>query len=197
MNCRQWSSEISERSRRGAAPGAALAHHLAECPDCTARWENEIELSHSLKQARRAASGLHSSPALRSRILAEFDARGGVTARHPRWMWIPLAATLLLALTVGLWKQPALHRATESAQAEMTVEELFADNDFVPIPYALPLAQGEVVEVVRMELSPAALAGMGFITQAGNSGDVTTDLAIGEDGLPRAVRVPESVGIRF
>jgi len=48
-----------------------------------------------------------------------------------------------------------------------------------------------------MDLSPAALAGMGFIAQAGYSGDVTTDLVIGEDGLPRAVRVPESMEVRF
>jgi hypothetical protein len=112
-----------------------------------------------------------------------------------------MAATVVMALTLAISRQPATPRiaAREAASApvETPAEEVLSDNEFVPVPYAPPLAQGEFVEVVRMDLSPAALAGMGFITQAGYTGDVTTDLVIGQDGLPRAVRVPESVEIRF
>jgi hypothetical protein len=75
--------------------------------------------------------------------------------------------------------------------------EMLAENDFVPVPYAPPLAQGEVVEVVRAQLTPAALARMGFVVQADYSGEVETDLMVGSDGVPRAVRVPESVSIRY
>ena len=45
----------------------------------------------------------------------------------------------------------------------------------------LSIAPGEFVEVVQRDLTPAALARMGFVIQAGYSSDVTTDLMVGED----------------
>ena len=197
MNCRQWSAEISERSRRGAAPGEDLARHLAECPDCAGRWQRETELSRDLGTVRQAAAGLRSSDSARARLLAEFDARHA-PAPSSRWVWGAIAATAVVAVALTFLRQPVpTPKAPSQAATEVAAEEVLADNDFVPVPYAPPLAQGEMVEVVRMDLSPAALARMGFVTQAGYTGDVTTDLVVGEDGLPRAVRVPESVEIRF
>jgi len=202
-------AEILERSRPQAGPSPAqsdaLARHLAECPRCAARWESEVELSRRLRAVRVAASPLRSPDAARDRVLAAFDARRREDARRPGWGWSrewgwasALAAAVVLVLALAIWKQPSVDRLpAPQAKVEMPAEELIADNDFVPVPYAPPLAPGEFVEVVRVELSPAALARMGFITQAGYGNEVTTDMVIGEDGLPRAVRVPESVGIQF
>ena len=195
MSCTEWTAEISETSRRGGAPGDALADHLAMCRSCTARWQSEAALDRDLARVRQAASHLRSAPASRARLLEEFEARRAV--RSPRIRtWMAIAATIVLAVALALWREP-VHTAQAPAAVEQAADEVLADNDFVPVPYAPPLAQGEMVEVVRMDLSPAALAGMGFVTQAGYSGDVTTDLVIGEDGLPRAVRLPESFQIRF
>ena len=198
MNCKQGTLEIVEKARHGAAPGDALSAHLAECPSCSDRWATEVQLSRSLRQVRAATSLLRSPDAARDRLLAAFDARGIARGPQPRWMWAAVAATVVLAMALAISKQPVAHRpANGEAQLEMPAEDLIADNEFVPVPYAPPLAQGEVVEIVRMDLSPAALARLGFVTQAGYSNEVTTDLAIGQDGLPRAVRVPESVEIRY
>ena len=62
------------------------------------------------------------------------------------------------------------------------------DPDFVAVPYAPPLATGEFVRVVRTNLRPIALAGMGIYVDAG-AGEIPAEVAFGEDGFPRAVRV--------
>ena len=200
MNCERWSLEISERSRLSAGPSETLSHHLAECPRCAASWESQVELSRGLRRLRAAGSLLRSPDAARDRLLAAFDyaafdrAAASRPAR-PRWAWVAVAATVVLAMAFALWKQPSPRQAGVAQPSAEVAEELALDNDFVPVPYAPPLAQGEVVEIVRMDLSPAALARLGIVTQAGYSSDVTAELAIGEDGLPRAVRLPDSAEI--
>jgi hypothetical protein len=73
--------------------------------------------------------------------------------------------------------------------ASTNVEKLSEDNDFVAVPYTPPLATGEFVRVVRMELHPIALARMGIYVNAADANDIPAEVVVGEDGLPRAVRV--------
>ena len=68
---------------------------------------------------------------------------------------------------------------TAQMEADRNAEDLMAENGFVPVPYAAPLAPGEFVEVVQRELTPAALARMGFVIQPAYSSDVTADLMVG------------------
>ena len=154
-----------------------------------------MALTRGLRRMRASASVLRSPDAARDRLLAAFDRKADVPQPRPRWVWVAVAASVVLALALALWKQPAPRRAGVAQPSADVAEELALDNDFVPVPYAPPLAQGEVVEIVRMDLSPAALARLGIVTQAGYSSDVTAELAIGEDGLPRAVRLPDSAEI--
>ena len=199
MTCRECTREIVERARGGAALSQAMSQHLAHCPSCAERWEAETELSRGMRQARMAAAPLHSAAESRRRLFAEFDARPRDTLRRYGYLWAAaaaMAACLMLAVRRPELRAPqAPAPAAETAQ--VFAEDLMADNEFVPVPYAPPLAPGEYLEVVQAQLTPAALARMGFVIQAGGAAEVTTDLMVGEDGLPRAVRVPESVGIRF
>ncbi len=128
-------------------------------------------------------------------MLAAFDRKNEARQPRLRWVFAAVAATIVLALAAGMWKQPAPQQAGSAQQSPEISEDVALDNDFIPVPYALPLAQGEVVEIVRMDMSPAALARLGFVAQAGYTNDVTAELAIGEDGLPRAVRLPDSAEI--
>jgi hypothetical protein len=190
-----------ERVRTGAPAGHSLAMHLAECPRCAERWEAEMELSRGLLGVRSAVAGLRSAPDARERLMAEFDHRRRQTLLHRGFVWAMTAITILLLAGAVLQVQRAGRRsALHTAQAELDLrgDDLLADTGFMPVPYASPLAQGEYVEVVERDLTPAALARMGFVIQtAYNNNEVTAELMIGEDGLPRAVRVPESVGIRY
>jgi hypothetical protein len=190
-----------ERARSGAPAGHALAMHLAECPRCAERWEAELELSRGMRGVRSAVTGLRSAPEARARLLAEFDGRRRLSLLHRGFVWAMASITILLlagAVKQVRWAgRGAAPRAIQAEWDHAATDELLADNGFMPVPYAAPLAPGEYVEVVERDLAPAALARMGFVIQTAYNNEVTAELMVGEDGLPLAVRVPESVGIRY
>jgi hypothetical protein len=192
--------EMVERARSGTPAGHALANHLAECSHCAGRWEAEMELSRGMRDVRSAVMRQRSTPDARARLMAEFDERQRHALMH-RWLVWGMAAitTLLLvgALKQVRWTGRGPAPRTAQMETDRNAEDLMAENGFVPVPYAAPLAPGEFVEVVQRELTPAALARMGFEIQSSYSSDVTADLMVGQDGLPRAVRVTESVDIRY
>jgi hypothetical protein len=191
MDCKEWMFEAVEGARTGAPPRRDLAEHLAACTRCAARWETEVELNRGLAAVRDAASRLRSTDSARARLMAAFDERRLAVAARRRFVWA-LAATAALLL-VALWIVPSKGRPRAPIpQLDDAVEELLAGNGFVPVPYAPPLAQGEIVEVVRMDLTPAAFARMGFVVQPPFGSELTADLMVGQDGLPRAVRLVET-----
>jgi len=197
--CKEYTREIVDAGRSGAPLSPALSHHLALCPHCAERREAEMELSRGMQQARASVARLRSGEGVRESLFAAFDERQRRLMLRRRFVWA--AAALAAFLVTGVWKlENRAQKASAPAAletAQVMAEDLMADSEFVPVPYAPPLAPGEYVEVVQAELTPAALARMGFVIQTAGAGEVTTDLMVGEDGVPRAVRVPESVGIRF
>jgi hypothetical protein len=200
VTCGNWDPEMVERARGGQPAGQAFSHHLAVCRRCAERWHAELDLSRELRALRGATAGLRSSAEAREQLMAAFGARRQPFGGRRRWLVWALAA-MLVGLVTGSWVKVRQTARERIAQAELTTAgndpDMLAENDFVPVPYALPLAEGERLEVVRAELTPAALARMGILVRAAYGTEVTTDLMVGEDGVPRAVRVPESVGIRY
>jgi len=191
---------MMEQARTGAPAGHALAMHLAECPRCAERWEAEIELTRGIRDIRAASARLRSVPEARARLMAEFDAQRRHTLMHRGFVWAMATITILLlvgAVKQVRWAGRGATSRTVQSEFDRTADELAADSGFMPVPYAAPLAPGEYVEVVERDLTPAALARMGLVIQTASNNVVTAELMVGEDGLPRAVRVPESVGIRF
>jgi hypothetical protein len=190
-----------ECARCGVPPGHALAMHLAECLRCAERWEAERELSRGMRDVRAAVAGSRSAPEAGARLMAEFDGRRRLSLLQRGFIWAMATITiLLLAGAVQQVRWAGRRAAPRTLQTEWdrgVTDELLADNGFMPVPYAAPLAPGEYVEVVERDLTPAALARMGFVIQTAYNNEVTAELMVGEDGLPRAVRVPESVGIRY
>jgi hypothetical protein len=61
---------------------------------------------------------------------------------------------------------------------------------FIAIPYTLPLDPRERVDVVRMNMPVAALIAAGLpVGPADPTGQVKTDVLLGQDGRARAVRL--------
>ena len=200
-NCRKRASEIVECARTGAEPDAELRGHLVECSRCSERWEDERKLSSEFRMLRDAARFRRPSEARRIRILGEFEAAQRRSSR-PWLKWTAAAAAILL-LAIGSLvetRRSGPHRGLNRAKATMAqegaaeIEGLPADSSgFVAVPYAPPLATGEFVSVVRTELQPTALARMGIYVDASYTADIPADVVVGEDGLPRAVRVIEAI----
>jgi len=65
-----------------------------------------------------------------------------------------------------------------------------AEEPFVAIPYTVPLAPEERTTVVRLTLSPSAIAAVGFPLPAIDPGnDTLADVLVGEDGRAHAIRI--------
>ena len=198
-NCRKWTAEIVERVRAGSQPGADLRQHLRECPHCRERREDEQKLTAQFHALRDAVAARLGADARRSRILAEFDAVHQRPAARPSrllsWRWA-LAAAAAVLLIVGAVAARGIYRLPGAGQSTVAQVAATADGDnngFVAIPYAPPLAAGEFVSVVRTEIQPTALANMGFYVDAGYASPIPADVVMGEDGVPRAVRLVEAI----
>ncbi len=120
-----------------------------------------------------------------------------------RWVGtLAAAAALLLAVFAGheAGKQsirkvsPAavrIHDESVLYEASLDASALSSD-DFIAVPYTPPLAPGEMVRVVHADLYPEALASMGVEVDPSWTGNLPADVVVGEDGLPRAVRIAEN-----
>jgi len=120
------------------------------------------------------------------------------------WVWTLAAAAALIAVVfigheLGVRHRPATVPASLTIpgerdrtailyEASLDASALSGD-DFVAVPYAPPLAPGELVRVVNADLYPGALASMGFDVDPAWASDFSAEVVVGGDGLPRAVRI--------
>jgi hypothetical protein len=211
MNCRNWIIELVECARTGFQPDAKLREHLEHCASCRARWDDEKNLSARFLIMRAAAAGRRQSQAAREDIMREFQSAHQVLI--PSWLkWsLGIAAVLVLAIVLGRpWRT---NRWSDTANFELTDAQAHSghvasaggppgeessqfaelnrgseDDEFLPVPYAPPLATGEFIRVVRTELRPIALARMGIDVDS-YPDEIAADVVLGEDGFPRAVRL--------
>jgi hypothetical protein len=219
MICTEWISEIVENARRGGKPAKALDAHLAMCGECQERWKAECELTSHFRVMRILAFARRPDQTIplfdhrREMLMREFARRNRQPAAWvPSWAW-GLAAAAALLLVIGLGREVGLRtrhtpvrpaavthgaRPTQAYMYEAAMYESSADagalssDEFIAVPYAAPLATGEIVRVVRTDLYPEALASMGIDVNPAWSGDMAADVVVGEDGFPRAVRLAEN-----
>jgi hypothetical protein len=205
MNCKERIAEIVEHARRGAEPDMELRAHLSSCDICGERWEAERQLTSQFRIMRIRASARRPLEARRESLMRDFN-RKYWRAPSPAWAWaLSAAAVMLLAAFLGRSvrnpvpvnpvpavrthgarnSQPILYEASTDASA------LSADDDFIALPYAPPLAAGELIRVVHADLDPDVLASMGIDVDPSWASELPADVVVGEDGLPRALRIAD------
>lgn len=139
----------------------------------------------------RAALAAERSPEYRKRqLMAEFDRQQGSRRLSRGWFSWTVAAASIAFLALAIL--PIRHSPPGSAPRQDSagwVEEFEAEEGFAPLPYAMPVAGGERLWVERTELEGAALARLGLDFPVADGTDVEADVLLGDDGLPRAVRV--------
>jgi hypothetical protein len=202
MTCSEQIVELVERARRQAEPDRELRAHLSICANCRERWEREQQLTAHFRAMRVQAAALRSRAAQRDSLMRDF-ARIHRRPSIPSWAWaLGAAAALLLAVFIGheagkrssKTVSPAAVRIHDDAvlyEASLDASALSSD-DFIAVPYTPPLAPGEMVRVVHADLYPEALASMGVEVDPSWAGNLPADVVVGEDGLPRAVRITEN-----
>lgn len=204
--CGKFRNELAECARRGVEPSGRLRAHLADCAPCDERLEAERALSAELGALRLSLDGQGSPDVWRRRLMAEFSRLEHSSTRSwLRWAWVPASAALLVAASLQIWLgMPARNAPVRaSVQSEdlagAASTETAEDNGFIPVPYALPLATGESVRIVRRQLNGAELVRMGIdlpgTYAADLADDFEADVVLGEDELPRAVQLVSSPGL--
>lgn len=206
MNCKERIPGIVEYARRRAEPDAEMRAHLATCSSCGERWEAERELTSQFRIMRIRAEARRPLPARRESLMRDF-ARKHKRAPAPAWVWaLSAAAAFLFAAALGHTMRSRVHQnpvptiRTHGVRSSQTVlyeastdaSAISDDDDFIAVPYAPPLATGELVRVVHADLDPDVLASMGIDVDPSWTSDLPAEVVEGEDGIPRAVRIAEN-----
>jgi len=214
--CKSYSVELMERARLAIAPDGAFERHLTSCKPCQERWEAQTQVTAGLRSIRFAATDRASSAERRDRLMRQFDqqypAAPIVIRRQPSrvraWAWgLAAAAALLIAAgtLVPLRSHFRGHLPAAIAGAVSTVQPVafngafessdarnLTADDFVAVPYAPPLASGEMIRIVQADLDPQALATLGFDPDPAWTGNLSAEVVVGQDGYPRAVRISDN-----
>ncbi len=135
---------------------------------------------------RRLAAELAEAEApahVESAVRAEFD-RARRRRRGRQWLASigAVAAGAIARVGARFWP---VHKPVAPVVVEAETE-----RPFMPIPYVLPPAPYERMEVVRMQVPVAALIAAGLPMQIADPGaQAEADVLVGQDGRPRAVRL--------
>jgi len=199
----------------------AAREHLRECPHCAALQENWRALREDLRVLGAETAEAEAPSGVELRVRQEFRTQHK-TVRMPRpaliagW-GLATAAALFCGFTVIHWRleKSALvaHNPGASLQSlnvqgnsgqlpgEITpvgtelgdvLVASSASGDFTLLPGSMPPAP-EDATVVRVQMQRAALGALGLTVNEEHAGDwIQVDLLIGDDGLPQAVRLPQS-----
>ncbi len=212
MDCKDAVRSVVESARSGREAPGIIRAHLSRCAECAERAELERELSSHLGRMRTSGPARRSSRQSRDELMRQFSARHWRLV-HPAW-GIGLAASAALLIVLGAISGPLLRTRTPHAppaigawlasssssvepSADFYSAQLAQEEGYTPVPYAPPLAAGERLSVMHAELYPAALTSLGVSIDPAEismnaAGTVHADVVVGEDGLPRAVRLEQN-----
>jgi hypothetical protein len=199
----------------------AAREHLRECPPCSVLHENWLALREDLRLLGAETAGAEAPSRVELRLRQEFRTKHK-TFRSQRaavvigWS-LATAASLYFVITWANWRLERegnitgkLSNVVQTAHspvgadlpaqnAQSTTSEqgevLAASNgsgEFTLLPDSMPPAP-EDATIVRVQMQRAALGALGLAVNEEHAGDwIQVDLLVGDDGLPQAVRLPES-----
>jgi hypothetical protein len=80
--------------------------------------------------------------------------------------------------------------AARAAVADVSTSETYVASDFVPVPYTGAIVADDPGMVVRVQLSRASLAQLGYpVAETPDEDLILADVLVGEDGWPRGVKL--------
>jgi hypothetical protein len=205
------------REKLGDAAAVMARFHAETCEACAERLEDARTLAQGLKEAAEAEAELEAPAELETRMMTAFrehhrsEERAKYRQRRvrARWAeWTAIAAAAVALVTIGAWnfsrgpagvtKNPSASvsgamnagaRVAPQPEGGAETAEVFG-SDFVPVPYGESMSPDDAGLVVRVSMTRSALGSLGYpVDEMHGEEMIQADLLVGEDGLPRAVRV--------
>jgi hypothetical protein len=218
MKCEEFEAIGLERSglRMGELDAAlqdAAAEHAARCPGCAALQESWQEARIALQGLRETTRDAETPQRVEMRLRHEFGmrhrtAKARSAAIFAGWA-LATAAVLFAGVSWWNWRLAQTHGTTVSVENNVkpsalplpespidTSEEpiLVADNEggyFTLLPGSLPQETDDSA-IVRVGMQRGALSALGLPVNEERVSDwIQVDLLVGQDGLPKAVRLPQ------
>ena len=166
---------------------------------------DDLDLALALRRLADTAEVPPIDPRREAALMAAFDtAVADRTMRRPRrpyWGMAALAtaAALLIAVGVGTGRAGrhgtppggdlAAHEPLRSSSLRGVQPEPQPPSEFVMVPGAAALPPMESGSLVRMDVPISMLPALGVMPPLSPAARVRADLIVGQDGLPRAVRL--------
>jgi hypothetical protein len=196
-----------------AALQDAAAQHATRCPGCAALQESWQEARIALQGLRETTRDAETPQRVEMRLRHEFGmrhrtAKARSAAIFAGWA-LATAAVLFAGVSWWNWRLAQTHGTTVSSENNVkpnalpspespidTSEEpiLVADNeagDFTLLPGSLPQETDDSA-IVRVGMQRGALSALGLPVNEERVSDwIQVDLLVGQDGLPKAVRLPQ------
>jgi hypothetical protein len=169
--------------------------------------ERDIDLDLALAMRRLADSAVVPpiDQAREAALLVAFDAaraqpRNTRSRGRQYWGMAGLAAAAAVLIAIGLSPAQTGRHGLSSDRDGLThtplassVRDVHSDlqppNEFVAVPGAAMLPRMESGSLVRMNVPVSMLPSLGVMPPSGGATAVKADLIVGQDGLPRAVRL--------
>jgi hypothetical protein len=219
MKCEEFEAIGLERnglqvSEIDAALRKAATEHAVHCSSCAALQESWQETRLALQGLRETTRDARAPQRVEMRLRQEFGVRHRTAktrsvAIFAAWA---LATAAVLFAGVSWWNWKVVQTQPGNTSAENTVKPnpvspatsaasadedaiLVAGNeegDFTLLPGSLPQ---EIYDsaVVRVGMQRGALSALGLPVNEERGGDwIQVDLLVGQDGQPKAVRLPQS-----
>jgi hypothetical protein len=206
MTCGELELDLMElaRGRPPAAARAAAEAHIDTCARCAARLAAERTVSQALAGLADRHAGDGAAPQIEARLFEAFVEEVGprraparvVRIRRQAWR---TAAGVALAAGIGVvaWtviRTPIMEDVRFSDAARPPALEAEA-AEFVAWPLAPPLSALERGDIVRVPVPAAMLPALGIAPVSVGPGEtLEADVIVGQDGVPRAVRIVRSTG---
>lgn len=122
---------------------------------------------------------------LRSKGSAQPPAKKNVSSQSSA----PLDAKVSAPLPLDNGAQTA-EDIPEAASGDAVSGATYAASDFVPVPFTGAIAPDDPGMVVRVQLTRASLAQLGYpVAEAPDDDLIQADVLVGEDGWPRGVKL--------
>lgn len=193
--------------------------HLAECAECAALWERHRHLATGLRHVANELRHLEAPARVEAGLTAAYRMQMRFQKRRPAagswWkpvaVWVAAAAAMVaMAVFLQHGRQPesaspgTVAAPNRPAPASLEWASLELGNGleedtsglgegFIRLPNAARIRPDEDVNVVRVEVRGSSLIAMGFaVSEERASQPVLADVALGGDGMARAVRFVNS-----